>query len=82
MELHFDHQLVATESGFYLQVTWEGSPYLVSQIEHMAMSAHTTVAPTPDDFHGWVHPQSGNYGVHTWRQSAYLQQEDHSRWAQ
>ena len=22
-----DHQLVATESGFYLQVIWEGSPY-------------------------------------------------------
>ena len=35
-----DHQLVATESGFYLRVTWEGSPYLVSQIEHMAIS-HT-----------------------------------------
>ena len=35
-----DHQLVAAESGFYLRVTWEGSPYLASQIEHMAMS-HT-----------------------------------------
>ena len=35
-----DHQLVATESGFYLRVTLEGSPYLVSQIEHMATS-HT-----------------------------------------
>ena len=35
-----DHQLVASESGFYLRVTWEGSPYLVSQIEHMAIS-HT-----------------------------------------
>ena len=35
-----DHQLAATESGFYLRVTWEGSPYLVSQIEHMAIS-HT-----------------------------------------
>ena len=35
-----DHQLIAAESGFYLRVTWEGSPYLVSQIEHMAIS-HT-----------------------------------------
>ena len=35
-----DHQLVAAESGFYLSVNWEGSPYLVSQIEHMAIS-HT-----------------------------------------
>ena len=35
-----DHQLVAAESGFYLRVTWEGSPSLVSQIEHMAIS-HT-----------------------------------------
>ena len=34
------HQLVTCESGFYLRVTWEGSPYLVSQIEHMA-SSHT-----------------------------------------
>ena len=35
-----DHQLIAAESGFYLRVNWEGSPYLVSQIEHMAIS-HT-----------------------------------------
>ena len=35
-----DHQLIAAESGFYLRVNWEGSPYLVSQIEHMATS-HT-----------------------------------------
>ena len=35
-----DHQLVAAESGIYLRVNWEGSPYLVSQIEHMAIS-HT-----------------------------------------
>ena len=34
------HQLVTCESGFYLRVTWEGSSYLVSQIEHMA-SSHT-----------------------------------------
>ena len=35
-----DHQLIAAESGFYLSVSWEGSPSLVSQIEHMAIS-HT-----------------------------------------
>ena len=35
-----DHQLIAAESGFYLSVYWEGSPSLVSQIEHMAIS-HT-----------------------------------------
>ena len=33
-----DHQLIAAESGFYLSVNWEGSPSLVSQIEHMAIS--------------------------------------------
>ena len=35
-----DHQLVAAESGFYLSVQWVGSPHLISQIEHMAVS-HT-----------------------------------------
>ena len=35
-----DHRLVAAESGFYLRVNLEGSPHLVSQIEHMAIS-HT-----------------------------------------
>ena len=35
-----DHRLVAAESGFYLSVNLEGSPQLVSQIEHMAIS-HT-----------------------------------------
>ena len=58
-----DHQLVATESGFYPRVhiwchrlsTWPGR-------------THNSCAPTPDDFHGWLHPQSWNYGLHTWRQ--------------
>ena len=35
-----DHRLVAAESGFYLRVNLDGSPHLVSQIEHMAIS-HT-----------------------------------------
>ena len=35
-----DHRLVAAESGFYLRVNLDGSPHLVSQIEHMALS-HT-----------------------------------------
>ena len=35
-----DHRLVGVESGYYLSVNWEGSPHLVSQIEHMAIS-HT-----------------------------------------
>ena len=35
-----DHRLVGVESGFYLSVNWAGSPHLVSQIEHMAIS-HT-----------------------------------------
>ena len=34
------HQLVPCESGFFLRVTLEGNPYVVSQIEHMA-SSHT-----------------------------------------
>ena len=33
-----DHQLVSVESGFYLRVNLEGSPHLVSQMEHMAIS--------------------------------------------
>ena len=35
-----DRRLVGVESGYYLSVNWEGSPHLVSQIEHMAIS-HT-----------------------------------------
>ena len=34
------NRLVAAESGFYLSVNWEGSPHLVSQVEHMS-STHT-----------------------------------------
>ena len=49
-----DHRLVAAESGFYLRVNLEGSPHLVSQIEHMANLAHTAVAPTPYNTHRWV----------------------------
>ena len=46
------HQLVACESGFYLRVTWEGSPYLVSQIEHMAMSHTLQLHRPPTIFTG------------------------------
>ena len=35
-----DHRLVGVERGFYLSVNWLGSPHLVSQIEHVAIS-HT-----------------------------------------
>ena len=51
-----DHQLVAAESGFYLRVTWEGSPYLVSQIEHMAMSDTQQLHRRPTIFTGgYIH---------------------------
>ena len=51
-----DHQLVATESGFYLRVTWEGSPYLVSQIEHMARSHTQQLHRHPTIFTGgYIH---------------------------
>ena len=46
------HHLVACESGFYLRVTWEGSPYLVSQIEHMARSHTLQLHRPPTIFTG------------------------------
>ena len=50
------HQLVACESGFYLRVTWEGSPYLVSQIEHMARSHTLQLHRPPTIFTGgYIH---------------------------
>ena len=50
------HQLVTCESGFYLRVTWEGSSYLVSQIEHMA-SSHTLQLHRPPTIFtgGYIH---------------------------
>ena len=50
------HQLVTCESGFYLRVTWQGSSYLVSQIEHMA-SSHTLQLHRPPTIFtgGYIH---------------------------
>ena len=50
------HRLVTCESGFYLRVTWEGSSYLVSQVEHMA-SSHTLQLHRPPTIFtgGYIH---------------------------
>ena len=50
------HQLVPCESGFFLRVTLEGNPYLVSQIEHMASSHTLQLHPSPTIFTGgYIH---------------------------
>ena len=62
-----DHQLVATESGFYLRVTGKAVHTWWHRLSTWPCRTHSSCTDTRR-FHGWVHPQSWNYCVHTWRQ--------------